>query len=280
MKVAIVTDSTAYIPQELIEKLNIHTIPLSVVFDDESFREGIDITTEQFYEKMKNAEELPSTSQPAIGEFLELYESLSKEYDEVISLHLSSRFSGTYHAAESAGEMVEGINVFPFDTELSAMPQGLFVLEAAEQASQGRSAEAIVTYLQEMKERAHAYFMVDNLTNLQKGGRLNSAQAILGSVLNIKPILHIVDGLIVPFEKIRTRRKAINRIMNMLIDDAKSKKIVKVVFIHGNNEQSAIDLRDKFAEQFPEVETLISYFGPVIGTHLGENSIGVSWYTE
>lgn len=280
MKVAIVTDSTAYIPEEIIKEYQIHTVPLSVVFGDESYREGIDITTAEFYGKMKKEKELPSTSQPAIGEFVELYERLSQHYDAVISLHLSGKFSGTFNAAQSAGGMVDQIAVYPFDTELSTMIQGMFVVAAAEQAALGKTPEEILVHLHDMKARTRAYFMVDELTNLQKGGRLNSAQAILGSVLNIKPVLHIVDGLIVPFEKIRTRKKAIKRIIGMLEEDAENKVVKKVVFIHGNNEKAAIKLRDQFVERHPQVDTVISYFGPVIGTHLGENSIGVGWYTE
>lgn len=280
MKIAIVTDSTSYIPEPILKKYNIHTVPLSVVFGEESFREGIDITIEQFYEKMRNEKELPTTSQPAIGTFVDLFEKLSEDFDEVISIHLSKKFSGTYHAAKSAGDMVENIKVYPYDSELSAMPQGLFVLVAAELVGEGKSSEEIIAFLDEMKEKTRAYFMVDDLTNLQKGGRLSSAQAILGSVLNIKPILHIVDGVIVPFEKVRTRKKAIKRIMGMLEDAAKEKQLEKVVFIHGNNEKAATELRDAFADKFPGIEMIISCFGPVIGTHLGENSIGVSWYTK
>ncbi len=280
MKIAIVTDSTAYIPDELLEKLQIHTVPLSVVFGDESFREGMDITTEAFYEKVNVAKELPSTSQPAIGTFIELFEELSKDYDEVISIHLSKKFSGTYDAAKSAASMVENIKVHAYDSELSAMPQGFYVLEAAEMAREGKSVPEIIAKLDDMKSKTKAYFMVDDLSHLQRGGRLNSAQAILGSLLNIKPILHIVDGLIVPFEKIRTRKKAINRMMSMLEEEAENKKIVRVVFIYANNQEDILGLRDRFAERYPQIETIISYFGPVIGTHLGEGSIGVCWYTE
>ena len=280
MKIAIVTDSTAYIPEDLLEKYNIHTVPLSVVFGEESFRESIDITTEEFYKKVTESKKLPSTSQPAIGTFIELFEDLARTHDAVISIHLSKRFSGTYDAAKSAGTMVKDIEVFPYDSALSAMPQGFYAIAAAEMVQEGKNVEEIINQLNIMKNKTRAYFMVDDLSHLQRGGRLNSAQAILGSLLNIKPILHIVDGLIVPFEKIRTRKKAINRIMNMLEEDANTKKIVRVVFIHANNESTAIKLRESFAEKHPEVESIISYFGPVIGTHLGEGSIGVSWYTE
>ncbi|MBO1001532.1 DegV family protein [Pseudogracilibacillus auburnensis] len=280
MKVAIVTDSTAYIPENLLEKYHIHTVPLSVVFGDESFREGMDITTAEFYAKVKQSKDLPSTSQPAIGTFIELFEELSKDYDAIISIHLSKKFSGTYEAAKSAGNMVENVKVYPYDSELSAMPQGLYAIAAAEMVQQGKTVDEIITHLDDMKSKTRTYFMVDDLSHLQRGGRLNSAQALLGSLLNIKPILHIVDGLIVPFEKIRTRKKAINRMMSMLEDEAVNKKIVRVVFIHANNEAVVTKLREDFAKNHPEIESIISYFGPVIGTHLGEGSIGVCWYTE
>ena len=280
MKIAIVTDSTAYIPDDLIEKHNIHVVPLSVVFGEESYREGIDISTEAFYEKVKNSSDLPTTSQPAIGTFIETFEQLAENHEAIISIHLSSKISGTYEAAKSAGTMVENVKVFAFDSELSAMPQGFYAIAAAEMAQAGKTVEEILAKLDEMKTRTRAYFMVDDLSHLQRGGRLSSAQKLLGSLLNIKPVLHMVDGLIVPFEKIRTRKKALKRIIGMLEEDAEQNKVKRVVFIHANREQDALQLRDQFAEKYPDIETIISYFGPVLGTHIGEGSLGVSWYTE
>lgn len=280
MKIAIVTDSTAYIPNELLEQHHIYTIPLSVAFGDETFREGIDITTEEFYRRVQEEEDLPSTSQPAIGSFIELYGQLAEQYDAVLSIHLSKRFSGTYNAAKSAGDMVENIDVYPYDTELSAMPQGFFAIAAAELAAEGKTPEEIILYLDDMKVKSRAYFLVEDLSHLQRGGRLNRGQALIGSLLNIKPVLHIVDGLIVPFEKIRTRKKAIKRIMSMLEEDAQTKDVKRVVFIHANDPPAAEELRNNFTHKYPHIETVISYFGPVIGTHLGEGSVGVCWYNN
>lgn len=281
MKIAVVTDSTAYIPSELREKHQIHMVPLSVIFDDISYREEIDITTEEFYQKMKESEDLPTTSQPAVGTIMEKFEELAKDYDAVISIHISSKISGTYRAVESVGEMVkDDIKVYPFDTALSAMPQGLFAIEAAEMIKDNHTPGEILERLEKLKTNIKAYFMVDDLTNLQRGGRLSGAQALIGSLLQIKPILHFVDGFIVPFEKVRTQKKAINRIMGMLEADASKGDIAKVVFIHGNNEQSALDLRNEFSRKYPDIETVVSYFGPVVGTHLGEGSIGVSWFPK
>lgn len=280
MKIALVTDTTAYIPDELLLKYDIHTIPLSVVFGDDSFREGIDITTEDFYDRVRTEKTLPTTSQPPIGMFMELYEGLSESYDAIISVHLSKKISGTYDAAIAAGNMVEGVEVYPFDSGLSAMPQGMFVLKAAEMIQEGIEIQTILETLEDMKQRTYAYFMVDDLSHLQRGGRLSSAQALVGSLLHIKPVLHMPEGKIIPFEKIRTRKKALKRIMGMLEKDAQANKIVRVVFIHANDEASALELQQEFQTKYPQIETIISGFGPVIGTHLGEGSLGVSWYKE
>ncbi|RLL46664.1 DegV family protein [Oceanobacillus piezotolerans] len=280
MKVAVMTDSTAYIPEDIRNEHDIHMVPLSVNFGDGSYQEEIDITTEDFYNKMKESQELPTTSQPSIGYVTTKLEELSKSYDAVVSIHLSSGISGTFQSVVSAGDMVEGILVYAFDSEISCMAQGFYVLEAARMAKMNKTPEEILTRLNEMKESMTAYFMVDDLTNLQRGGRLSGAQALVGGLLQIKPILHFVDKVIVPFEKIRTRKKAISRITSMLEDAASKGDPLDVSFIHANDEAAAKELRDAFAEKFPNAETNISYFGPVIGTHLGEGALGIAWYRK
>lgn len=280
MKIAVMTDSTAYIPEKIREELNIHMVPLSVVFDDTSYREEIDITTEDFYEKLKNYKELPTTSQPSIGNITEKLEQLAQDYDAVISVHLSSGISGTYQAVLSAGEMVEGIDLYAYDSEASCVIQAFYVYEAVQLSKENKTPEEIIARLDEMKQSMRAYFMVDDLTNLNRGGRLSNAQAIVGSLLQVKPLLHFVDKLIVPFEKIRTRKKAVNRLMGMLEADAEKGKDLKVSFVHANDEEAALALEKDFKEKYPHIETSISYFGPVIGTHLGEKAIGVGWYEK
>ncbi|GAB4072956.1 DegV family protein [Barrientosiimonas marina] len=280
MTTAVMTDSTAYIPAELIDQYNIHVVPLSVVFGSTSYREGIDITTEEFYQKVNEVNELPTTSQPSLGMLTAKLEALSHDYDAVISIHLSSGISGTYQAVATAGESVDGIDVYPYDSELSCMGQGFFVLEAAEMVQEEKAPEAIIERLNAVDQSIRAYFMVDDLSHLQRGGRLNGAQAILGSMLQVKPILHFVDKQIVPFEKIRTRKKALNRIMQMLRDDAAQGDELRVVFIHANNETGAAELKTSFEADYPGTDTMISYFGPVIGTHLGEGALGVCWYKK
>lgn len=280
MKTAIVTDSTAYLPKDLREQHNIHMIPLNVIFGEESYQEEVELTAEQFYEEIKNRPHLPSTSQPAIGKFVELFESLAKDYDAIISIHLSSGISGTYQGAVAAADMVDSTTVHVFDTEISCMVQGFYAIEAAEMAKEGKDADAIMARLQDMKKTMRAYFMVDDLSNLQRGGRLSSAQAFVGSLLQVKPLLHFVDKKIVPFEKIRTRKKAVKRILDLFDDDAKLGAPMRAVIIHGNQESEAEELKAELSEKYPNVEFYVSYFGPVIGTHLGEGALGVGWYLK
>ncbi|MEI5907595.1 DegV family protein [Bacillus spongiae] len=277
MKTAIVTDSTSYIPKELREQLNIHMIPLSVVMNGESYQEEFDLTSELFYEEVKNSGKLPSTSQPPIGQFVELFEQLAKDYDAVISILLSSGISGTYQSAVSASNMVDNVEVVVYDSEISCMVQGFYVLEAAKLAQMGEDPTSIVRHLDEMRETSKAYFMVDDLSHLQRGGRLSSAQAIIGSLLQVKPLLHFENKVIVPFEKIRTRKKAMKRIVELLEKDVEKGIPLQASIIHANRLEEAQAWKGELEEKYPTVEFSISYFGPVIGTHLGEGSMGLGW---
>lgn len=278
MRTAVVTDSTAYIPKELRDKWNIYMIPLQVIFGEEVYQEEVDISAVEFFSMIQNKEtKLPTTSQPPIGQFVELFERLSKEYDAVISIHLSSGISGTFQGAITAGSMVPGIQVYPFDTEISCMVQGFYVLEAARLALKREEPDAIMARLEELKRSADAYFMADDLSHLQRGGRLTSAQALIGSLLQVKPLLHFEHKVIVPFEKIRTRKKALKRIAELLAADAEKGGEYQAVIIHANREQEALEWKAELEAEFPAVEFSIGYFGAVIGTHLGEGSMGMGW---
>ncbi|CAM3280161.1 DegV family protein [Filibacter tadaridae] len=276
MKTAIVTDSTAYLPAHKMQELDIRMIPLTVTIDGNTYDEEIDISATDFYDKVRGDGPLPKTSQPPIGKFVELFESLKGTYDAVISIHLSSGISGTYAGAGQAGDMVDGIDVYPFDSEISCYMQGFYVLRAAEMAQQGETPDAIMQELAEMKTTMRAYFMADDLTHLQRGGRLNGAQAFIGGLLQVKPLLHFKDKIIVPFEKIRTRKKAMKRIADMLAEDAAHMPL-EAAIIHANRPEDAAIWQETLSAELPEVQFTISHFGPVIGTHLGEGAMGLGW---
>ncbi|ALV02900.1 DegV family protein [Bacillus velezensis] len=278
MKIAVVTDSTAYIPKEMREEHHIHMIPLQVVFGEKTFREETELDWRIFYKEVKNHDELPTTSQPSFGELIALYEELGKTYDAVISIHLSSGISGTYNSAASANTMVDHIKVYPFDSEISCLAQGFYALKAAQLIKDGvDSPEEIIKELEEMKKTVRAYFMVDDLSHLQRGGRLSSAQAFIGGLLKVKPILHFDNKVIVPFEKIRTRKKAISRIFELFGEDASKGIPMRAAVIHANREEEAADIIQELSGKYPHVEFYNSYFGAVIGTHLGEGAIGIGW---
>ncbi len=272
------TDSTAYIPKAIREQWDIYMVPLNVVFGHESYQEEVDLSIDDFYSLVKNEAELPKTSQPSFGLITQTLEELAKDYDAVISIHLSSGISGTYQSVLSANNMVDGIEVYGFDSEISCMPQGFYVLEAAEMARNGAEPEEIIERLNEMKQSMKAYFVVDDLSHLHRGGRLSGAQALVGSMLQIKPVLHFEDTKIVPFEKIRTQKRAYKRIKGLFEEDAQTGKPIRAVVIHANCEAEAEDFKRDLEQQFPNAEIMLSYFGPVIGTHLGEGALGLGWY--
>ena len=275
VKTAIVTDSTAYLEADVRKKHDVHMIPLQVTFGLESFEEEGELTFQEFYAKAET--ELPKTSQPPIGEFIHLYEQLAEDYDEIVSIHLSSGISGTFSGSVQAGQLAGNVEVFTFDSEISCAMQGFYALEAAEMAQQGAGAREILTRLDKMKESMRGYFMVEDLKHLQRGGRLSGAQAMVGGMLQIKPLLHFRNTMIVPFEKVRTRKKAMNRMAALLEADARAGVPIKASIIHANREEDAIRWRKELELQFTSVEFDISYFGPVIGTHLGEGAMGLGW---
>ncbi|WP_445487915.1 DegV family protein [Niallia sp. 03133] len=275
MKTAIVTDSTAYIPKEIRDQYDIHIIPLMVVLGNEIYEEEMDLDAEKFYHEVQN-KDIPTTSQPPIGKFIELFEQLSADYDEVISIHLSSGISGTFQGAVSAAQMVDDIKVYAFDSEISCMIQGFFTIEAAKLAQQGKTASEIMPILEELKQTSNAYFMVDDLSHLQRGGRLSSAQALIGSLLQVKPLLHFSDKVIVPFEKIRTKKRAMKRIVELFAEATKGENY-QAAIIHANRQDEAEDWKQELAAAFPNVDFTVSYFGAVIGTHLGEGAMALGW---
>ncbi|WP_165997987.1 DegV family protein [Bacillus sp. Cs-700] len=277
--VAIVTDSTAYIPESMLTEYEITMVPLSVIFDNESYLEEKEIQADDFFEKVKKENILPKTSQPSIGSFVETYEALARTHDEIITITLSSGISGTYQSANSAGDMIEGADVYVFDSEISCMMQGFYVLEAARMAQDGFGSKEILSRLQKIKSQGtNAYFLVDDLSHLHRGGRLNAAQLVVGSLLQIKPVLTFEDKQIVPYEKIRTRKKALNKIMTLFDEAAKGGDLINATLIYSTNKEEAENLKAELEEKYTNVNIILSYFGPVIATHLGEGALGLGWY--
>lgn len=277
MKTAVVTDSTAYLTLEERQRLNVHMIPLSVNIEGTIYDEEIDITASEFYDRVRGAKEFPKTTQPPIGKFVELFETLAKDYDDIITIHLSSGISGTFQGAVQAGDMVDGVNVYAFDSEVAAYLQGLYVREAAMKAAEGATGVEIMMHLDTLRPTREEYIIVDDLQHLQRGGRLSAAAALIGGLLQVKPVLTFQNKVIVPFEKIRTRKKALRRVEEQLAAAVEKHGALRATVIHGNCETEATQWMNSLAEKHPTVDFTLSYFGPVVGTHLGEGSIALGW---
>lgn len=282
MKVAVVVDSTSYLPEHILDENNIYTIPLNVVIGDRVFKEN-EIDNKWYYAEMAALDELPTTSQPSIGDYILLIESLYRDgYTDVISIHLSVELSGTCQNARAAAASVDGINVHVVDSEIAAAPLGFMALYAAQNIDE-KPLEELIKDVNEMKQKGNmnAFFLVDTLTNLQKGGRLSNAQAFIGGLLKIKPILEFQDGKIVAIEKIRTQKKAMLKIEGMLQAefDKHEGKILTACLIHGNAPELGMRYKNELEEKFPQVKFVLQEFGPVVGTHLGQGAIGIGFTT-
>ena len=274
-KVAIVTDSTADLPGQLVKARGITIVPLTLNFEGRSLLDGVDIKPSEFYRKLPNATTHPTTSQPSAGRFAEAYQQLLADHADVVSIHISEKLSGTYASAVQGAEMTDPKRVHVIDSQLVSMSLGLVTMAAAEIASRGANADAIVQKVTEMREQVQTYFSVATLEFLRRGGRIGRASALLGSVLQVKPVLCIRDGLVTPLERVRTFDRALNRIVELTREVDRGKGLCVIVG-HGDAEADA----ERVARELePVAETLmIQPLGPVVGAHAGPGVVGVGCY--
>ncbi len=273
--VKIVTDSTSDIPKELIEKHGIQVIPLTIFFGDEAYKDGIDLTPETFIDKLKSAKDLPTTSQPSPGDFAQLYRELTADGSEVVSLHISSGLSGTYQSAVLGADMLENGTVFPIDTRTATVGLAMLAVAAAKMAEAGETGETISNRIHEMVTKHHLFLAVDTLEFLQKGGRIGRAQGLLGSLLNIKPLLRLVDGIVTPVEKIRGFNKALQRIVDVALSEIHEGDKVEFGVAHIGNPRGVEFMVSRIKEKYPDSSIMITDGGPVIGAHVGPGTVGV-----
>ncbi|WP_128894299.1 DegV family protein [Longirhabdus pacifica] len=281
-KIRIVTDSTADIPQEVREQLKVEMVPLKVHFAEETFVDAVTIQSEQFYEKLKQAKDLPTTSQPSPNDFLETYNKILAEDDEteIISIHLSAAMSGTIHSAKLAQSMLDQPErVKIFDGRSASYGTGFLVIAAVNAAKQGLSSSEIIPLIEEIREEMQLYFFVDTLEYLQKGGRIGKAAALFGTLLNIKPILSIDDeGEVTSVDKIRGQKKAVAKVVQNYKDHFGDEPVI-AVFAHGDTDLSHF-VMDKIHTELNVKHTRETTVGPVIGTHAGPGTIGMFLYPE
>lgn len=271
MPVRVVTDSTADIPPELASELDIAVVPLRVLFGDDVFRDGVDLTTDEFYERLTSSSELPTTSQPPVGDFEETYRRIAEGTTDIVSIHISSRLSGTISSANAARAALPHCNIELLDSLSASLGLGLPVIKAAQAARAGASRMEVIAVAEQAIESSDLYFTVDTLEYLRRGGRLGRGAALLGTIFSIKPILTVRDGEILPVERVRTRKRALDRLFEIA---AAEDPVTEIAVAHGTTEDDARYLRRRLGELYPDAHFLMSRVGPVIGAHAGPGIIG------
>ena len=272
-KVAIVTDSTADLPPELVEELGVTIVPLQVIFGDEAYREGVEITTEEFYERLVKSRQLPTTSAPSVGDFQEVYERLLEEVDSIVSIHIGAKLSGTVQAAHTARQSLakpERIEIV--DSQAVSVAIGFATMEAVEAARAGAKLAEVKAAAESAVQRTHVRFMLDTLEYVRRGGRIGRARAYMGTLLRVKPILSFREGEVYPEERVRTRARGLERMIQWAV---RHQKVKRAVVAHSTTLDEAESIRERLAMAFPSVKVYLIRFGPVLGTHGGPGTIGV-----
>ena len=278
MKLAVITDSSAFLQAEALRKEDLFVLDIPVNIDGQEYVEGVNLTAQEFYEKMASASELPKTSQPSIAKLDEILSSLkAKGYTHALGLFLSSGISGFYQNIQYMKDEYEGLTIAFPDTRITSAPLGYMVESVFRWAEQGEEFTTILDQLENQIQKTSAFIMVDDLDHLVKGGRLSNGAAILGNLLSIKPILYFNDqGVIEVYEKVRTEKKATKRLVE-IVKEATTNGNYQITVIHGNAPQKAADLRQLLIDGGVATDVSIATFGSVIGTHLGEGSIALGY---
>ena len=277
-KIHIVTDSTADLIDQYTDQYDIHVVPLSIHIEGETYLDGVDLQPDSFMVKMKESKELPKSSQPAVGVFKELYDRLGQDGSEIISIHMTGGMSGTVKSAEAAAEMSDS-NVTVIDSMYISHALTFQVVEAAKMASIGKSVEEITERLIEMRRNTTLFVVVDMLDNLVKGGRVGKGKALIGSLLNIKPIATLQDGVYTPVAKARSHKQVVSHLFKAFKEETTGKIIRSIGISHANGMAMAEPLL-KMLEDSGLKDVKLSFTSPIISTHTGEGAIGFMYYTD
>ncbi len=281
-KIRIVTDSTADLSQELVERYQIEMVPLTVTINGTSYKDKVDITNDTFYQLMHDSDELPTTSQIPPAVFAEVYQKLADDGAEhIISVHLASDLSGTYQSSVlAAGLVKDAVTVHNIDSRSATIGMGLIVLSLAKMIEANMAIEEILAHLQKIVEKTEIYFLIDSLDNLHKGGRIGKASHLVGSLLNIKPILCLKDGVISAYEKVRGNKgnKAQERLIDILQEKIDPKKKVYCVIGYCDNLDVSQHIQERLEDVIDCDEYVYLQIGSVVGTHIGMGATGMAFY--
>ena len=276
-KVAIVTDSTAYIPQDLVDKYNIQVAPQILIWGQETFQDGVDILPSEYYARLKNAKVMPSTSQVTPGTFHKIFSDLIEKEYQVLAILVSNRLSGTLASAYQAQDMLPKAPVLVGDSLTTAMAMGFQVLTVARAAAEGASLAECKELAETIRPKTGVIFAVDTLEFLHRGGRIGGASRFLGTALNIKPILEVVEGRVEAIERVRTRKKSFERLVELVEQRTGGRKPLHLATLHANAAEEAGTLVDMACQKMEVVEKILAEVSPVVGTHTGPGTVGLAY---
>jgi len=274
-KIKIVTDSTADLSKEQVEKYGIKVVPITVNFGEESFADGVELSAEEFYRRLTTGNVLPKTAQPSPEAFRQVYEELADKNDTILSIHVSGKLSGTLNSVELASKMVES-KVVPIDSKTASQGIGRTVLIAAEAVQRGMKLEEILAVIDKSIARTFSVFAVDTLEFLQRNGRIGKAASLLGSILQIRPILYAdPEGMVAPYDKVRGRSQVIPSLVAAALKNVDPASPVNLSVVHSGAVESAQNLLEKLKESFEIKDLHVGPVGPAIGAHIGPGAVGL-----
>jgi DegV family protein with EDD domain len=276
-KVVVVTDSTAYIPSALIVKHGIRVVPLSLVWGTEVFRDGVDIMPAEFYARLKTAKVMPSTSQTSPEEFIKIFSPIVEAGNSILAVLLSSKLSGTVDSATQAKQALPGAKIEIVDTLSTAMALGFITLAAARALQNGADLAEATQVTKQAVEKSSIIFVVETLEFMRRGGRIGGAAAFLGTALNMKPLLTLHEGKVEALDKVRTKGKAVDRMLDLIEKEIGSTRPLRIATVQAAAEGEANELLKRANDRFHPEESIFSEVSPVIGTHIGPGTIGLAW---
>ena len=278
-KVALVTDSTSYIPKEVREKYPITVVPQVVIWEGQTYEDDVTITPEQFYTRLRTAKVMPTTSQASVVNMHKAFSSLIDQGYEVLGIFLSAKLSGTFQSAiQGREQLTSGKDKVDFvDSETTAMAMGFQVLTVARAIEQGASFADCKALAEKARAYTGVYLTVDTLEFLHRGGRIGGAQRFLGTALNLKPVLAVQGGRVEPVERVRTRSKALDRVVEIVAEKCAGKSPIRIATLHANSEADAKYMLDKIAPMVNPIESVLAAVSPAVGTHTGPGTVGLAY---
>lgn len=284
MKIALVTDSTSVLTEQEIKENNVIVAPIPIIIGNKEYLEGVNITSKQLFETQKQGAAFPKTSQPSMGEMISLFNKLHDEgYEAIITITLSSGISGFFQTLQNVARNNPEYHLYPYDSKMTVRLQGYLVLAAAKMIKAGYTPEEILERLDKIRATIDELFVVDDLKNLSRGGRLSNASAFIGTMLHIKPLLTFEDGKIVAFDKIRSLKRAVSKVEDIALERTSKlpyKDKLRLFVFHSNDEKQAEGIKEFILDNFPGMPVDVAEFSPVIATHLGEKSIAIAWMID